>query len=249
MEPGLFIVLAFGALFVLLGRWLYRHPNRLYPGWGILNPENPGVKKVARAYATFFIFFGMLACSATIASRLLPGPFVVILGLAVAVSGTWLLRPRLPQPDLGVTGPVVAGPAAAAEKQPLLNKHWKRTLVITAGFAALLLIVVFALLGDSEVSKLAFATAQSNPTVRQQLGEPLKRGFFTSGNIEISGQSGHADLEIPIRGPKGRATVYAVAQKNAGLWKFDTLQVAFYGKPERVDLLKGAVDSDQPPTQ
>jgi len=234
-----------GVTFVLLGRWLYRNPNRLVPSWGIFNRENPGVKKVARAYATFFIFFGTLAVSV----GLLRGPFAVVLGIPIAVAGVWFLRPRLPQPAPGVIGPVIDGPGEAAKKQSLLNEHWKRYLAIMVGLAILFALGISELIGNSEVSKLAFARVEANPIVRQRLVEPVKRGFFTSGSIEISGPSGRADISIPISGPKGKATVYAVAQKSAGLWRFNTLQVAFKEETERVDLLQQVTQPDQPTTQ
>jgi hypothetical protein len=60
---------------------------------------------------------------------------------------------------------------------------------------------------NSDVSKLAFAAAQASPAVKEQLGESIKRGFFTSGSIEISGPTGKADIAIPISGPRGNATV------------------------------------------
>jgi hypothetical protein len=241
------LVVAVGITVVVLGRWLYRNPSRLVPTWGIFNPENPGVKKVAIAYATFVIFFGIFACAGTLAVRLFPGPLVTILGLAIAIGGTWLLRPRLSEPPAMAGEPVVPSPGDVAPNQRLLGKHWKRALAISLGFAVLLIVIAFALVTDSDVSKLAFAAAQANPTVRQRLGEPVKRGFFTSGNIEISGPSGHADIEIPMSGPKGTAAVYAVATKSAGLWKLDVLQAEFNGNPERVDLLKQSSDLDQPP--
>jgi hypothetical protein len=64
---------------------------------------------------------------------------------------------------------------------------------------------------------MAVAAAESNPAVKQRLGDPIKRGFFTPGSIEIDGPSGHADLEIPISGSRGKATIYAVAKKSAGI--------------------------------
>jgi hypothetical protein len=108
---------------------------------------------------------------------------------------------------------------------------------------ALLLGVVFIVVGESDISKMAFAAAQASPVVRQQIGEPVKRGFFTSGNIQISGPTGQADIAIPIKGPKGEATVYAVARKRGGLWKFETLQVSFNGDGARFNLLKDEAES------
>ena len=59
-----------------------------------------------------------------------------------------------------------------------------------------------------------------------------------SGNINVNGSSGHADLSIPIFGPKGKGKIYAVARKSAGVWQFQTLQVEVEGQPERIDLLQ-----------
>jgi hypothetical protein len=92
---------------------------------------------------------------------------------------------------------------------------------------------------------MAFAAAQASPTVRQQLGEPVERGFFTSGTIQISGPTGQADIAIPISGPKRKATVYVVARKSAGLWRLETLQVSFNKEGARVDLLREGAESGQ----
>jgi hypothetical protein len=247
MESTLLFV-AMGAVFILLGSWLYRNPRRLTPGWGILNRDHPGVQKVARAYATFFIFFGSFALAA-IASVRLRVPGTPLVGLAAAIGLTWLIRSRLKQSVAVPTASfvsTVAGPVQIAPKQPLLSSHWKRNLLIAIGLAVVLVAVVMSIIGDSDVSKMALAAAQSSPSVKQQLGEPIKRGFFTSGSIEVSGPSGKADISIPISGPKGKATVYAVARKSAGLWKLETLLVSFKEESARVDLLKEAVGSARP---
>jgi hypothetical protein len=248
MVPALLIA-TFGAGFVLLGRWLYSNPTKVFSAWGILNRKNPGVQKLGRAKATFLIFFGTFACAVTIIPLLFPGPFVVVLVLATSLAGTWLLRPRLPQIATSPIEPTLGDTTDTAEKQSLLSKHWKRNLAISMGIMVLLLgvmfSVVFALLADSDASKIAFAAAQASPTVTQRLGEPGKRSFFTTGAIQLSGPAGHADLAIPISGPKGKATVYAAAEKSAGLWELETLQVSFSEEGGREDLLKQEVESGQ----
>lgn len=237
----LLFIVALGAVFIVLGRWLYRNPRRLVPVWGIFNREHPGVQKVARAYATFFIFFGAFALSGVIVVHLLPGvPGTPILGLLLAVALTWLLRRGLAQPVADSIGPTVGSPPVVVPKQSLLSGHWKRNLFIVVGFAILLVVAIFSIIGNSDVCKMALAAAQASPAVKQRLGEPVKRGFFTSGSIETSGPTGKADIAIPISGPKGKATVYAVARKSAGLWKFETLQVSFADENVRADLLQGA---------
>jgi hypothetical protein len=127
----------------------------------------------------------------------------------------------------------------------LLSGHWKRNLLILVGLAILLVGVIMGIIGNSDVSKLAFATAQVSPAVKERLGEPVKRGFFTSGSIEISGPTGKADIAIPISGPRGKATIYAIARKSAGLWKFETLQVSFGDDIVRADLLQQGSEAGQ----
>lgn len=122
-------------------------------------------------------------------------------------------------------------------------------MLIVVGVAAVFTIGLGGVIGNSEVSKLAFARAEADPTVRQRIGEPVKRGFFTSGSIETSDASGRADLSIPISGPRGKATLYVVAHKSAGLWTFITLQVALKEGTERLDLLNTTAKPDQLPTR
>jgi hypothetical protein len=235
MEPTLVIVVV-GVAFVLLGRWLYKNPTRLMPSWGFFNSDNPGVKKVARAYAVFLIFVAMVGLTSAIIVRLLP--WALIFSFPIALVATWFLRPHLDPTALNGLQQIVGVHAQTPERRPLLGKHWMRGLAVAAGFALLLSIFVIVSLGDSDASKMAFGAAQASPSVKERLGEPIKQGLFVSGSIEISGPSGHADIAIPIRGPKGKATLYAVARKSADVWSFDLLQVAFSDGTGRVDLLK-----------
>lgn len=231
-----------GVCFLLLGRWLYANPRTMFPAWGLLNREHPGVQKLGRVYGVFFIFFGIFASVAVSCSFLLRSvPGLSLLAFPIAVAGAWFLRPKMPQSE-----PPVDAASQQPQKQPLLSKHWKRYLAIAVCFAVILFVVVSQTLGDTEVSKMAIAAAESNPAVKQRLGDPIKRGFFTSGSIEISGSSSHADLEIPIRGSRGKATIYAVAKKSAGIWKFDTLEVAFDGASPRVSLLQEESNTSNP---
>jgi hypothetical protein len=107
----------------------------------------------------------------------------------------------------------------------LFSRHWKFALPAGLIFAAVVGAFIFEVLGNSEVSKLAVAKAQSNPVVVQRLGEPLKRGWFTTGSVKTLGSTGHADLAIPLSGPKAKGTLYAVASENSGQWTFETLQL------------------------
>jgi Cytochrome oxidase complex assembly protein 1 len=242
MEPTILLPIILGLCFVLLGRWLYKNPGKLFPGWGLLNPEHPRVQKLSRVYATLLIFVGTFASVAAAFVLIRSAPGMSLLAFPAAVVVAWFLRPKVPQGEF----PVVTTKDDQPRNQPLLGKDWKRNLAIAGGFAALLVVVLLVILGDSDVSRMAIAAAESNPVVRERLGEPVKRGFFTSGSIEISGPSGHADLSIPVGGPRGKATVYAVAKKSSGLWKFESLDIAFDQTNERMTLLEENADPTKP---
>lgn len=128
------------------------------------------------------------------------------------------------------------------------EKNWfARHLVVTivtliavaaVGLVAALLIGIMSLLKSSDVYQQAVTKAQEAPAVVEALGKPVRSGWWLSGNISVSGASGSADLAIPISGPKGRGTVYAVATKQAGEWRFKVLEVAVEGQPQRIPLIR-----------
>jgi Cytochrome oxidase complex assembly protein 1 len=97
--------------------------------------------------------------------------------------------------------------------------------------------MAFIMLRDSEATRLSVTTAEANPALSEQLGRPFKTGWFISGSIEVQPGSGHAELAIPISGPKGSGTIYTEARKQAGLWHLLTLQFGMDGSSERLDLL------------
>jgi len=48
-------------------------------------------------------------------------------------------------------------------------------------------------------------------------------------------------MEIPIQGPKGRATLRAIAGKGTGPWVFSSLEVVVEGQPKSIDLVRGNI--------
>jgi hypothetical protein len=78
--------------------------------------------------------------------------------------------------------------------------------------------IVFSAIKSTEPYKEAPAKAKMNPEVIEALGSPIKEGFFVSGNSNVNGAAGEANLAIPISGPKGNGTIYAKAAKSLGRW-------------------------------
>ena len=135
--------------------------------------------------------------------------------------------------------------------QPQRKNWWSRNwkwLVPTGclsliAFAVLFVVCivyfVFSILKSSDAYKVAVSRAKTNQRVVTALGTPIQEGMFVSGKTNVNGPSGEANLGIPISGPKGKATIYAVATKSAGDWTFSKLTVKV-GGGETIDLNESA---------
>ena len=124
-----------------------------------------------------------------------------------------------------------------------LRAHWKLVLVVWVGLSLAGAIAAFMLMTNSETAKVAISTAEASPDLAQRLGQPLKFGWFISGKIEVTPASGHAELAIPVSGPKGGGTIYAESHKRAGIWQLEMLVFVNKRSGERLDLLVAGVAS------
>jgi len=130
------------------------------------------------------------------------------------------------------------------------NPLWKIPLgcltlfVLLAAFVIILMTVITSSFRHSDVCKQAIAQATANLQVRERIGEPIKPDWLISGELNVNGSSGKANLVIPISGPRGRGRIHAVAQKSGGVWRFTYLQVDVANQPASIDLL-----SIQPPEE
>jgi hypothetical protein len=123
------------------------------------------------------------------------------------------------------------------------NKRWAVpvgclvAIMAVVGFFVGIFFFVFSVFKYSDVYVVSLKQAQASHAVVKSLGEPIKEGFLVFGSIHVNGPSGEADLSIPISGPKGSGTLYAVATKSAGKWHFQVLEVDIKGSEGRIDLL------------
>jgi len=175
--------------------------------------------------------------------RFLPEPVPFLLTLIGAIAAVWFLRKKI-RTEIQIS----EVPTEVTQVQPkggFLSKKGKWALGISLAVAVAFFFGIFAMIGNSEVCQLAMRAAQSNSAVAQRLGQPITRGMFVSGSIEVTPASGHADIAIPVSGPRAKGTLYAVSVKSAGLWKFETLQLAVEGDPKRLDLLQDQEKQEQ----
>ncbi|WP_428231616.1 cytochrome c oxidase assembly factor Coa1 family protein [Flavobacterium sp.] len=71
----------------------------------------------------------------------------------------------------------------------------------------------------------------------EKLGSPIEDDGMTSGSINMINDGGNCNLQIPIKGPKGKGTVFVVAEKR-GTWKYSEMSVFITATKEEIDLLK-----------
>ena len=122
------------------------------------------------------------------------------------------------------------------------HPHWLIASII-AGAVLVMSVMVVALfifvtgtIKTSEAYVGAMERVRAAPAVTATLGAPLTEGWLVTGNIHVSGPTGLAELEIPVSGPRGGATVYVDAAKRLGEWHFDHLIVQVTATHQRIDL-------------
>ena len=151
------------------------------------------------------------------------------------------MNPNPVQPQYG--GPYQPQP----QQKGCWGRNWKwlvptgclGLIVLVAAAGAAIFFAVMSAVKSSEVYRFALARAKSNPSVVEELGEPIKDGWLVRGSVEMSGARGHASFRIPISGPKKSGTIYAEALKDPQVgenWYYTTLAVEVEGRPDRIDL-------------
>lgn len=127
------------------------------------------------------------------------------------------------------------------------NRNWKwfvptgcLTIIIIAGLVIGGIVYgVTSMMTNSDVYQHSIDAAQKNSDVAAVIGGSIEADGMTSGNINVTDNSGQANLNIPIKGTKGKGTIQVIASKNNSDWDYQ--QMVFYpddktGKP--INLLK-----------
>ncbi|MFH6957482.1 cytochrome c oxidase assembly factor Coa1 family protein [Flavobacterium aquidurense] len=111
-------------------------------------------------------------------------------------------------------------------------------LLIFVLFIASIFFGVTSMMTNSDVYKEAMIKANLNKVVTEKLGSPIEDDGMTSGSINTTnGDRGSCNLQIPIKGPKGQATLFVVAEKK-GTWQYSEMTVVIKTTKEEIDLLK-----------
>ena len=119
-----------------------------------------------------------------------------------------------------------------------LGRNWKWMLPVGClglliGVAALIGGIVFVAMSavkSSEVYRGALGVVQTHPAAVERLGQPIKDGWFVTGNVKVNSGGGHANFEVPVSGPKGSGTLHVRAVSPEGTWMYERLDLSAGGE-------------------
>lgn len=110
-------------------------------------------------------------------------------------------------------------------------------IVLFVSFAGTLIWGITSMMSDSQAYIDAMGKAQTNTTVIERIGEPIETNGMINGNINYSNGYGHAALTIPIKGPKGEATISVEGGGVEENWTYETMDVYISESGEIINLL------------
>lgn len=85
-------------------------------------------------------------------------------------------------------------------------------------------------LKGSEPYVMALDRVRNDAEVQEALGEPIKEAsFMPMGNFEQKNDSGKAEFQFDVAGPKGKAHVKTRAVMDSGKWTTTELEVDVVG--------------------
>jgi glycerate kinase len=131
------------------------------------------------------------------------------------------------------------------QRKSWLNRNWKwlipsgcLTLLILFGlFIGGIFYEVTSIIKDSDAYKESMTAVQNNKLVVEKLGSPIETDGMVSGNVTSTNDVRTCDVQVPIKGPKGKATLFVVGEKR-GKWKYSEMSVYIENTDEKIDLLQ-----------
>lgn len=111
-------------------------------------------------------------------------------------------------------------------------------IIIGLIFIGTLFFGVTNMFKNSTPYEYALEQASQNREVTLILGDAIESDGIINGNISIDNNSGIANFSIPIKGSKGEARIYVVAEKRNGEWIYEKLYVLIKETQEEINLLE-----------
>jgi hypothetical protein len=109
-------------------------------------------------------------------------------------------------------------------------------LLLGLAFAGALFLGVTKVIKSTGPYQTALASAKESPEVQAELGTPIEEGFMPSGNVNVTNDTGEANLTFSIKGPKGSGTVHYRASRSRGEWHTQENTVTIEESGKVIDL-------------
>jgi len=108
---------------------------------------------------------------------------------------------------------------------------------VTTCILVTVLLFSFLAFRTSTIYKQTMAAVRTDDRLIELIGSPVQPGILVLGTFSRHASGTMVNLTIPLYGPKGKATAFAVGSKTGGKWKFTTLQVQAKDRQDNIDLL------------
>ena len=118
-----------------------------------------------------------------------------------------------------------------------LNRLIIGYMLVSGGiFATLILMWIVSSIKGSHPYQATLEAVRAHPEAVAALGEPIDPAFVTTGSYSSGEGSAHANLSIPVKGPKGRARAYVsgVLEKGADEWVYFDWRLVLPGREEPI---------------
>lgn len=110
-------------------------------------------------------------------------------------------------------------------------------IVIAVFLAGAMVVKVTDLFKESTPYSEGMAALKSNELVIEEIGEPIEPNGMFQGNVHYSNDGGNADIKVPVKGPKGEATLLVIGEELNGEWTYIKMEVTISGTDKKIDLL------------
>lgn len=111
-------------------------------------------------------------------------------------------------------------------------------IILMVAFAGSLFFGISSMMTDSQAYKDSMEAVSTNQEVIAILGEPIETNGMHGGNFSYKNGVSSAEFSIPIKGPKGEATIFVIGSGKDENWTYETMEVHIDRTNEIIDLLE-----------
>ena len=126
------------------------------------------------------------------------------------------------------------------------GKNWPWVIPV-GGCLAVILLFVFGvgaaifggmkMLKSSEPYEYAIEKASTNQELITIIGEPIETDGIMQGSMNYSNGDASVDITIPLKGPKGKASVSIKGDKREDVWIYEAFYITIKDTQEQINLL------------